>query len=269
MSKAALYKGLSAGLATFGQGMAQQIAQNAEQRRKESLLALQRQWKMEDRAEDREYQQGLLDQQYARQDAMTAEERAYQEQVRAEELALSQEEWEREAPQRQARIGLLEAQTESTLNRNETPTNRIDLYDRFYEDLVSNQGKPPEQAHEEATRRVQQLFSTSTSQADPDRRLQLEALEQARNALSGDFPQDKVAQFFPDNPDMPVMEATEELARRFYQQSMNLSGGQAESDGSRNNPIPVESLSGPSDLVQGHFYMVNGELRQWTGSEWR
>lgn len=41
-----------------------------------------------------------------------------------------------------------------------------------------------------------------------------------------------------------------------------------EPNGSRNRPIPLNSVSGPAELIVGHFYVDNdGKLMQWNGQE--
>ena len=100
MSRSALYQGLGHGLMSFGQNLQQQMANSAAQRRQESLMALQRQWQLQDREAQFEREDQRFD---AQQEAAMSQWRT---QFDAEQEA------QRNDPMRQAQAGYYEALTE-------------------------------------------------------------------------------------------------------------------------------------------------------------
>ena len=98
MSKSALYKGLGVGLMSFGDGLQKQMAETARQRREESLLALKRQWQIEDRDFRIEREDSLLDrsEEQARIQAANAHADAVQLIGLRDQVDRGRTEWERE-----------------------------------------------------------------------------------------------------------------------------------------------------------------------------
>jgi len=265
MSKTALYKGLSAGLMTFGQGMAQQIAMDAERRRKESLLALERQWQLQDREEERDYQNTLYERQ--RTDAEIDRRAAFADEMMLAGLQrqYDEEDASRVSPVDQARIGLLEAQAGELANRTGDPDAPFDLGklnpSSFTPQSIANALELQEGGASDA-----EVWRALETRQDGfgqgvQRDLRVSAIEAAEQITSGDL-FDPVEYGLPEGTTRA--QATDILAQQFYNRRLqapqagdltmsdiqNPSGG---GDGSMNSPIDAETVD---ELEAGKYYMV-------------
>ena len=162
--------GWGAGLMAFGQNLQNQFAENARQRREESLLALKRQWQMEDR------QAG-----WDREDAIRLDEREHAAGLlaaqRKREDELDNRDWTRNEQERIARLGLIDAQREANealaeqrrnpagvagrataLERNTMHFVRVFGMDEQTATLAAQGRLRPDQANAEARRVAHQLI---------------------------------------------------------------------------------------------------------------
>lgn len=182
MSRSALYQGLGAGLMELGQGMRQNQAETARARREEALMNMRRQWQIEDRdagwerddARDAEQWQRTIDEK-TRDDAI---------QFGRQQMAL-QDQRDYEAPERDARLGLLGAQTRATDARAQQVQ------------AAAEQGGPQSM---DAIRRNPQLFMPGTS---------VLAIEQDRPELA--IPRDQGFRMIQQR-NQQVMEAVQEAS---------------------------------------------------------
>lgn len=187
MSKSALYKGLGVGLMSFGDGLAKQMAETARQRREESLLALKRQWDLDDRDAEFTRQDSLLDRQEESARQQEANRLANNLIQVGTERQIRDEEWARGQPDRDAERARMKAQTDlysaqaGNVGNNRTPTNRADVFNDRYNQLI-NEGVAPDEAREQALDFSQRLFSPPG--ADTSGRVREKALEMATDAMS-------------------------------------------------------------------------------------
>ena len=279
----AKYKALGAGLMAFGSGLQQQMAETARQRREESLLALKRQWQMEDREEERNWQTGLLDRQ--EETAERNRQRAFDDQIAAAQINRgfanmdADRDWERTADDREraarmdeGRIDLLDAQIEG---QKALAEQRRRQEERGSDGLTAAERNVSltfrRDARQTAERVTQDMFRIDSRspmnvrvlvRQDPEYAASLgitedTSLREALRLVEDDLYFDRIARF----------------GSQFGIEGEGASTGEPEepegSEGSRNNPIPVETLNSPDELVVGRFYLVEGRLMQWTGQGWR